>query len=78
MLKILVTLALGAGLLLPAAAFADEGNGGDRIVAHEMVQAASISLEVTQDEPINVGTVAGSDRAPSGPYFEQRQENYGQ
>ncbi len=78
MSKILVTLALGAALLLPAAAFAGEELGGDRTIAHEFVQVESVSHEVTQDEPVNVGTVAGSDKTPFGPYFEQRQDNYGQ
>ncbi len=71
MLKILVVLALLVAFYLPAAAaFAGDEIGAD----HD----TSMAQDVIQAEPIDLGTVAGSDKAPFGPYFEQRLDNMGQ
>ena len=52
--KIIVALVLGMAILLPtAAAFADEGNWGDR-------DSSSTSI-VVQTEPIGLGTIAGDN-----------------
>jgi hypothetical protein len=59
MSKILVAIVLGAVLLPAAAAFADEGNWGDRDLSSPSI--------VVQTEPINLGTVAGDDGLSVGP-----------
>ena len=57
MRNILVVLATGAAILLPAAgAFADEGNYGDR--------DSSVASVVAQGEPIQIGIVSGADKDP--------------
>jgi hypothetical protein len=58
MLKILVALALGVAILLPAAAaFADEGNRGDR--------DSSTTSIVAVTGPIDLGTIAGDNDQPA-------------
>jgi len=66
MTKILVALVLGVAILLPAAAFADEGNWDER--------APAASPAVVLAEPINLGTTAGDD-APSFVQFRADQEH---
>ena len=66
---------LAAGLFLvvaniPAAAAFAEGNGG--------VAAPYATVEANQDQTTDVGTVAGSDAAPTGPFYQLRIENMGQ
>lgn len=70
MLKVIAALALVVVFLVPAvAAFAGDGNGGDRapVLVDQPIQA----------EPTAVGTVAGTDKQYFGPYFELRLENMG-
>jgi hypothetical protein len=55
--KTFVALVLGVAILLPAAAaFADEGNWGDR-------DSSSTSI-VLQTEPIGLGTISGDSDQP--------------
>jgi ABC-type cobalt transport system substrate-binding protein len=54
--KILMAVVLVVAILLPTAAFADEGNWGDR-------DSASTSI-VVQTEPIYLGTIAGDSDQP--------------
>jgi len=71
MLKVIAALALVVVFLVPAvAAFAGDGNGGDRapVLADESIQA----------EPTAVGTVAGTEKPYFGPYNELRLDNFGQ
>jgi hypothetical protein len=59
--KILVALVLGVAILLPtAAAFADEGNWGDR--------DSSITSIVAAPESSDLGTVAGDNDQPAGQF----------
>jgi hypothetical protein len=65
---------LAAGLFLvvaniPAATAFAEGNGGDR--------APYVLPEANQEQPTDQGTVAGSDAAPTGPFYQLRVENMG-
>ncbi len=68
--KILVALALGVAILLPAAA----ALAGDEIGA-DQDHGTFVSGTVIQTEPTNLGTLSGPDKAPARPYFELRQEN---
>ena len=54
--RILLALVLAGTILLPTAAFADEGNWGDR-------DSSSTSI-VVQTEPIYLGTIAGDGDQP--------------
>jgi hypothetical protein len=69
MRNILIALALGVAVLIPAAAAlaGDESSGADHgvIVAPAVFQADSTIL----------GVVSGSDHAPLGPYSTQRLDN---
>lgn len=70
MRKIIAALVLGVAMLLPAAAFAGDEAGTDQ-------DHATSVTGVIQTEPIQLGTLSGSDNAPFTPYFELRQDNYG-
>ncbi len=70
MRKALVVLGLMVALLAPAAAFAGDDRGSDQ-------DHNTAVPEAIQTEPIQLGVLSGAERAPFGPYFELRQENYG-
>jgi hypothetical protein len=69
MRNILMALALGVAVLLPAAAASAESEvaGGD----HETVQTPTVA----QGDSMNLGMIAGSEQAPQAPYFDLRLNN---
>ncbi|HKV43281.1 MAG TPA: hypothetical protein VJT32_01185 [bacterium] len=65
----MVALALGVAVLIPAAAAFAEGESGG--ADHGILMASA----VFPADSTNVGVVSGSDRAPLGPYSDQRLDN---